>query len=57
MAAARSAARVVAGRSPPNVSLAISAMPPMAPMTLAASTGSISTFWFGDRASPSSALM
>jgi hypothetical protein len=38
----------VDGAPPPKVSRAISAMPPIEPMTLAASTGSISTFWLGD---------
>src|SRR5690606_32038115 len=38
-----------AGAAPlPKVSRAISAMPPIEPMTLAASTGSISTFWLGE---------
>jgi hypothetical protein len=43
------------GERSPNVSLAISAMPPRAPITLAASTGSIRIFWFGDVARLSSA--
>ena len=45
------------GVSPPNDSRAISAIPPNAPMTLAASTGSIKTFWLGAEATASSALI
>ncbi|MNU03754.1 hypothetical protein D3C72_2478940 [compost metagenome] len=45
------------GAAPPNVSRAISAMPPIDPITLAASTGSIRIFWLGEVAMASSALM
>ncbi len=46
-----------AGGPPPKASLAISDMPAIDPMTEAASSGSMSTFWLGEMAICSSALM
>lgn len=49
--------RAAVGALPPKLSLAISAMPPMAPMMLEASSGIINSFWLGEVAMASSALM